>query len=147
MSYLLSLLKDIQKDSQQLFNCLQQEKQALDDNQLDKLNDIAAQKQALITHLSELDKQRIANSPTENFNQFIAETRDNVLIKQWKLTRESIANCQKQNEVNGRILNKRTLINKDILSLLTGRELPSETTYDAQGSQSNQSSILNGIKA
>lgn len=147
MTYILSLLEKIQNNSQQLFDCLQQEKAALDENQLDKLNDISAQKQKLLTHLGELDKQRIANSSSENFNAFIANTHDKKLIHQWKQTRQAIANCQKQNDINGRLLNRRTQVNKEILSVISGRELFDDTTYNASGDQTQNTSLLSGVKA
>jgi len=147
MTALLSLLINIQQHSQQLSDCLKLEKLALDNNQLENLNEISSQKQSLLKQLEQLDKQRTASSPDKNFNEFIANSNNQTLIHQWQTTLESIASCQQQNEINGRLLNKRSQINQDILSILTGRSQQADETYNAQGSQTNKASLLNGIKA
>lgn len=74
MNTLLSLLLSIQQHSQQLLDCLMLEKQALDNEQLERLNKLAGQKQALIDQLQDLDQQRAAISGKENFNQYISVT-------------------------------------------------------------------------
>lgn len=147
MTALLSLLKNIQQHSQLLINCLKQEKQALTDNQLDKLIQIASEKQMLLDQLNQLDKQRAASSTNENFNDFIADSDNQPLIKQWDLTRQSISECQQRNEINGRLINKRSQINQDILSILSGRNEQADETYNSKGNQSSHSSLLGGIKA
>lgn len=147
MTALLSLLQNIQNHSQQLLDCLKQEKQSLDNDQLEQLNEISAQKQVLINQLNKLDQQRTANCPDKDFNSFIANSNNSLLINQWDLTLKVISNCQHQNEINGRLLNKRSEINKDILTILTGRNQQADKTYDAQGNQTSNTSLLNGIKA
>lgn len=147
MNALLSLLQHIQKHSQLLLNCLDQEKQSLDNNQLEQLNEISAQKQDLVNQLQELDQQRSEHCPENDFNTFIANTNNQALINQWDATRKIIVSCQQQNEINGRLLIKRSEINKDILTILTGRNQAADQTYDAQGSQVKNTSLLNGIKA
>ncbi len=147
MTALLSLLQNIQQQSTLLLNCLKQEKLALNDNQLEKLTEISTQKLTLLEKLDQLDKQRIASSPDKNFNDFINSSKNSTLIKQWQETRQCIAKCQQQNEINGRLINKRSQINMDTLSIITGRGKREETTYNAQGNQSSQASLFNGIKA
>jgi len=147
MTALLSLLKNIQQNSQQLVDSLKQEKQALSENQLEKLNEITSEKQVLLDKLSQLDQQRAASSTNKNFNDFIASSNDQELIKQWDLTRLTISECQKLNEINGRLINKRSQINQDIISILSGRNEQADETYNAQGNQSSNSSLLGGIKA
>lgn len=147
MTALLSLLKNIQQHSQQLVNCLKQEKLALNKNQLEKLNEISSEKQVLLDQLNQLDKQRAANSTNENFNDFIANSNNQPLIEQWDLTRQSITECQQLNEINGRLINKRSQINQDILSILSGRNEQADETYNSKGSQSSNASLLGGIKA
>ena len=147
MTALLSLLKNIQQHSQQLIDCLNQEKLALNKNQLDKLNEISSEKQILLDQLNQLDKQRAASSTNENFNKFIANSNNQPLIKQWDLTRQTISECQQLNEINGRLINKRSQINQDILSILSGRNEQADETYNAKGNQTGSSSLLGGVKA
>jgi len=147
MSALLSLLENIQKHSQQLLVCLNLEKKALDNNQLDALAEISNQKQTLLEQLDQLDKQRAANSCDKNFDTFIINSKDPHLKLQWKSTRKYIVACQQQNEINGRLINKRSLINQDVLSILSGRNQQTNETYNAKGNQSNNTSLFTGIKA
>ncbi len=147
MTALLSLLQNIQQQSQQLLNCLINEKQALDNNHLEELTELANQKQTLLEKLNQLDKQRVAEAPAKNFNTFIANSKNKKLIAQWNSTRQSIASCQQQNEVNGRLLNKRSQINQDILSILSGQSQSTNETYNAQGNQTSNTSLLSNIKA
>ena len=147
MNALLSLLQSIQLHSQQLLDCLKLEKQSLDNNQIEQLSEIAEQKQVLIDQLQKLDKQRSASCAEKDFNTFITDSNNPALTDQWNITRKTISDCQQQNEVNGRLLKKRSEINQDILTILTGRNQQADQTYDAQGSQTNSASLLNGIKA
>jgi len=147
MTALYSLLQDIQTQSQQLLDCLSREKKALDKNQLEDLAQIADQKQILLEQLDRLDKQRAANSCEKNFDAFIIKSSDPKLKTQWKSTRNSIIACQQQNEINGRLINKRSLMNQDILAILSGRNQPSDNTYNAKGNQTSKTSLYSGIKA
>jgi len=148
MPELLSLLKNIQQQSIELLTQLKREKQALDDNQPEKLAEISTQKQLCLEQLQILDQQRTDHASGHNdFNQFIARSKNRPLIVQWQATREAIKNCQLQNEINGRTLHKRGQINLDILCILTGHKQASEQTYTAQGNQNRSNSLLNGIKA
>lgn len=147
MTALLSLIQNIQTLSQQLLECLTLEKQALDNNKLTELNEISIQKHALLNQLDTLDKQRIANTSAKDFNALIANSKKPALIKQWDSTRQSIAACQQQNDINGRLLNKRRQLNQEILSILSGRSQATVETYDAQGNQTGNASLLGGIKA
>ncbi|RDH84721.1 MAG: hypothetical protein DIZ80_04435 [endosymbiont of Galathealinum brachiosum] len=147
MTALLSLLQNIQQTSQQLFDCLKQEKLALDHDQLESLNEISSQKQILLEQLGLLDQQRAASSPGKNFNDFISNSNNQALIKQWDTTRKHIAECQQQNEINGRLISKRSQVNQDILSILSGRNEQASETYNAQGNQTSSASLLGGVKA
>lgn len=147
MTALLSLLESIQQYSQQLHDCLIQEKQALDANQYERLCELASEKQSLVDQLQALDKQRAAISPEADFNNFIANSNDASLISQWEHTQQFIRLCQQQNEVNGRLLYKRNKLNQETIDILSGRDKQTAQTYDAQGGQVNSSSMLDGIKA
>ncbi len=147
MTPLLSLLKNIQQQSQQLHDCLQEEKQALSARQYEELVAIADKKQSLVDALNALDQQRLQHSDNKNFNKFIAESGDTELIRQWNSTRGVISDCQQQNEVNGRLLGRQQMIQQDILSLITGRGAEQHDTYSADGNQRKQGHLLNNIKA
>jgi flagellar biosynthesis/type III secretory pathway chaperone len=147
MTALLSLLKNIQQQSQLLLECLKQEKHALDNNQLENLDSIANQKLPLLEKLEQLDKQRIANSVKDDFDNYINTSNNPTLISQWQTTRLALSACRQQNEVNGRLIRKRSQINQDILSVLSGRDQTADETYNAQGNQVASASLLSGVKA
>jgi len=159
---MLSLLQSINTHSKALLTLLKQEKQALDHHNFEQLNQLASSKQNLLDKLQLLDtqrekkispphkqghKQKKQNSD-ESFTAYIASTHDSALINQWAITRKAIAQCQQQNEINGRILRKQSQLNLEMLSVLTGaNQQHSAQTYTADGVQSTHSSLFNGVKA
>lgn len=147
MTALLSLLKTIEASSQQLYERLILEKQALDARQYEQLAELAVEKQALVDQLQALDQQRSASFSGEDFNAFITNSKNSALIEQWNNTRDIMRKGQQQNEVNGRLLNKLNQINQEVIEILSGREKQSSQTYNAQGEQDNSGSMFNGIKA
>lgn len=147
MPALLSLLKTIETNSQQLYDCLLLEKQALNARQYEQLAELATQKQNLVDQLQALDQQRSTSFSGDDFNAFIANSNDPAIIQQWDITRDIMRKGQQQNEVNGRLLNKLSQINQDVIEILSGREKQASQTYNAQGEKDNSSSMLNGIKA
>ncbi len=147
MENFLSLLSKIQKHSQLLLDCLNLEKQALDTNTLDGLNDIADKKIILFKELESLNIQRKENSSDKDFNQYLLNTKDKKLISQWSTCEKIISACKKQNEINGRIINRYSQSNQDVLSIITGRKQSKDDTYNSQGSQTRNTSLLNDIKA
>ncbi len=147
MKNLLSLLSKIQIHSQLLLDCLNLEKQALDTNTLDGLNDIAEKKTILFKELESLNKQRKENSSDKDFNQYLLNTKDQKLINQWSICEKIISACKKQNEINGRIINRYSQSNQDVLSIITGRKQSKDDTYNSQGNQTRNTSLLNDIKA
>ncbi len=147
MPDLLSLLHSIHQLSEQLLECLQQEKAALDENQYEALSTITEQKQQLLNQLEPLDAQRIALSSEQSFNEFIASSGDQSLIRAWNHTRDIITRCQQQNETNGRLLNRQGQIHRDIIALLSGNRTETDQTYNAQGNQGKSASLLNNVKA
>jgi len=147
MTTLLSLLNSIYQQSQKLAECLAREKLALDESKYDELAELAVQKQSLLDELQSLDKQRETSCPTNNFNQFIIDSKDQTLISQWDIARDAIRQCQKQNEINGHLLSKHNMLKQETLAILTGRDKHSAQTYNAQGNQTNDNSLLDGVKA
>jgi len=159
---MLSLLQSIDKHSRELLKHLKQEKQTLDNQDFEQLKQLANNKQTLLDKLQLLDAQRDKKfssllqqshksekkTSDENFNSYITSTHNTALINQWAATRKSIAECQQQNEVNGRILRKQGRLNLEMLSILTGaNQQHSAQTYTADGVQPGSSSLFNGVEA
>lgn len=127
-----TLLENIETCSDQLFQSLNDEHNALCNNQYEVILSLAEQKQSLVTRLDELDQQRLQLSGNSDFKQFLAHSHPN-LSQTWLALREKIRRCQHQNEVNGLILNRRNQMAREMLNIFTGRCNGDETTYDPSG--------------
>lgn len=128
-----TLLENIETSSDQLIQCLNDEHNALCNNQYEVILSLAEQKQTLVTRLDELDQQRLQLSGgNSDFAQFLAHSHPD-LSQAWLRLREKIQRCQHQNDVNGLILNRRNQMAREMLNIFTGRSNGDETTYDPSG--------------
>ena len=147
MNTLLSLLQTIEQHSQTLLDCLKLEKKALEKNEFKQLNELTNKKQGMLDLLQQLDKQRATHSNGDDFNAYIANSKNQALITQWDKSRKLLTQCQQRNEVNGRLLNRYSQMNHDLLSMLTGNNQQSAQTYNAQGNQNTNTSLFDGVSA
>jgi len=143
------ILEHISASSTELLQCLIKEHDALSLNQLEKLVPLSEQKQQLVTHLDQLDQQRQAASNQANNNQssFIEylNSLNSKLASYWRSVTRTIEKCQRQNEVNGRLLNRQNSLARETLEIITGRKLGSEHTYGANGLQTGNAAIVTNI--
>ena len=140
------ILVQIEATSTELLQCLIKEHDALSLNQLDKLIDLSDQKQQLVNRLEQLDQQRQATCGQTEFISYLNQL-DSKLASYWRTVSQSIKKCQQQNEINGRILNRRNSLVRETLEIFTGRKLNSGNTYDAKGLQSGNESIVTNVEA
>ena len=141
-----NILEKINTLSGQLYQCLVNEHDALSINKIDELLPISEQKQALVTQLDELDKQRLSLSDKKDFMSFLKSIDAN-LMTYWEATKKSVKKCQQQNDINGLLLHRKNSIAKETLEIFTGRKLTTETTYGADGLTNNSNSLVTDIKA
>ncbi len=141
-----NLLEQINDLSRQLYQCLVKEHDALSINKTDKLIPISEQKQALLTQLDELDKQRLLLSGKKDFMLFL-KSIDARLVGYWEAARKSAKKCQQQNEINGLLLQRRNTIARETLEIFTGRKLTTETTYGPDGLTNSSNSMVTNVKA
>jgi len=143
------VLEQIAASSTELLQCLIKEHDALSLNQLEKLVPLSEQKQQLVIRLDQLDQQRQAasNQTADNPSSFIdyLNSLDSKLSSYWRSVTKSIEKCQRQNEVNGRLLNRRNSISRETLEIITGRKLGNEHTYGADGLQSGNAAIVTNV--
>jgi len=147
MTALLSLISTMHEYSQQLISCLNEEKNALDKQSYDELAELAPKKQLIIDQLHSIEQQCIDICSDNDISKYIKESGKRSLQTIWDSTQKLLQDCRKKNEVNGLLINRHSIINQDILTLLTGNQQQSGQTYNAQGSQTSSSSILNNIEA
>ena len=147
MTALLSLISTMHEHSQQLITCLNEEKDALDNQAYDTLSELAPKKQLIIDKLHGIEQQCIDICSGNDISKYIKESGKRSLQTIWDSTQKLLQDCRKLNEINGLIINKHSIINQDVLTLLTGNQQQAGQTYNAQGNQSNNNSILNNIEA
>jgi len=147
MTALLSLISTLHEHSQQLITCLHEEKNALDNQAYEELAALAPKKQLIIDKLHSIEQQCIDACSGKDISQYIKQSGKRSLQTIWDSTQKLLQDCRKSNEINGLIINKHTVINQDVLTLLTGNLQQAGQTYNAQGNQSNSNSILNNIEA
>ena len=140
------ILDQIAASSADLLQCLIKEHDALSLNQLDKLIPLSEQKQQLVNTLDQLDQQRQNICAKSDFIAYL-NNLDSKLSSHWRLVTKSIEKCKQQNEVNGRLLNRRNSLARETLEIITGRQLDSSNTYGANGQQTNSTSIVTNLEA
>jgi flagella synthesis protein FlgN len=139
------LLGKIATASTALLQCLNKEHEALSLNQLDTLIPLAEQKQQLVSQLDQLDQQRQSSCQRVDFITHLNNLDAN-LAANWQSVTQTIKKCQQQNEVNGRLLNRRNALAKETLEIFTGRKLNDSHTYGADGLQTGSASIVTNVK-
>ncbi|APC18015.1 flagellar biosynthesis protein FlgN [Pseudomonas frederiksbergensis] len=139
---LLQLITDDFAPAQQLLELLKTESLALHGRDMPQLEDILAQKQALIILLEQHGRKRSEilaslNLPASRagLEQFAAHSSigDQLLTQSDALT-QLLADCQAANELNGRSIQVQQATTANQLKILNGGEPPA--LYDARGSTS-----------
>ena len=140
------ILDQIATSSSDLLQCLIKEHDALSLNQLDKLIPLSEQKQQLVAILDQLDQQRLSACTRSDFIAYLNNI-DSKLASNWRSVTKSIKKCKQQNEVNGRLLNRRNSLARETLEIFTGRKPNSTNTYGADGLQTSNTSIVTNLEA
>lgn len=124
----------IEQNTDQLLACLIKELEVLNTHNYNDLVDIANEKQTLVQMLDDLDKNRQALSPAENYNQYLQQMDNSGrLLNEWKQLLDKIKQCNQQNEINGRLINRMNQISRETLDLITGHNSNSDVTYSPEG--------------
>lgn len=140
---LKSVLQDIGQSTEDLLRCLHSELKALNDKQYETLIEIAQQKQQLVERLDMLDNQRKQFDSSKNFSGYLLrQDPTGKLAQDWDSTRDNIKQCQQQNIVNGRLLQRYHRLSQETIKLLSGQSLNSDTTYGPNGLKQGQGSLL-----
>ncbi|MFW0759429.1 flagella synthesis protein FlgN [Pseudomonas sp. H11T01] len=141
-THLLQLITDDFAPAQHLLELLQAESLALHGRDMPLLEDILAQKQALIILLEQHGRKRSQilvslNLPANHsgLEQLAGQSSigDQLLTQSDELN-QLLAKCQTANELNGRSIQVQQATTANQLKILTGGEPPA--LYDARGSTS-----------
>ncbi|AAY93736.1 flagellar protein FlgN [Pseudomonas protegens] len=139
---LLQLINDDLAPAQHLLELLRAESIALHGRDMPLLEDILAQKQALVILLEQHGRKRTQilaslNLPTnrEGLEQLASHSSLGAqLLEQSNVLTQLLAECQAANELNGRSIQIQQATTANQLKILNGGEPPA--LYDARGSTS-----------
>lgn len=158
MSLNIQLLREmLAQDSsaiQQLKNLLTQERELLEQRQLQGMEEIVSQKDHLLGNLSYTARQReqllrsLGLAPDlagwKTFLERDALTLS--LIPAWEALTNEFVECQAANEVNGKMINRSKQTLSHLLNLIRG-QVASPSLYTQKGSTTNYSSTHTVAKA
>ena len=144
-------IKNIQNEIIQhadaLLACLHNEFEILNSHDYESLIPIANQKQELVQSLDALDNKRQSLTDTDYSGYLKQIDTSGLLLKHWNLTLEKIKQCNHQNEVNGRLINRLDQISRETLDIFTGHNSSADITYSSEGLKQGTSARLTNIRA
>lgn len=135
--------------SEQLNDILNAEFETLHKQDFDQLMQLSSKKQNLLNELETVEQQRLQlSSAFESFEEYLQQqTNGQDLIEKWQHIRQQLKICREQNEINGRLLQKKQQLSNEMLGLLSGNKETTPATYEADGTQQNAASILGDTQA
>ena len=138
------LFRDIYESLSELSLVLDKEFDALKDQNVESLRQAAIDKDRLSDKLDELEKARFKILEHTSFNLdrismqlYIQENFANqgeALLKMWDMIAELAKTCEKQNAINGIIIDNKRKQTKEALSILQSGEVDQTELYNAEGS-------------
>jgi flagella synthesis protein FlgN len=141
-------LQAILTESRKLLVCLQTENDLLSAKQFAELTELAQEKQLLVDKLNQLDNQRASFSQNTEFSRFLKNIDPALsLLKLWQVIQSTIGECQRLNEVNGRLLQRQHQMARETMELLTGQQISQEKTYNAKGLTASHGSMITNVEA
>ena len=158
MSLNITLLRDmIAQDSAalaQLKQLLAHEREQLEQRKQDELPRIVEQKAILLDQLNHNAKQRqqvltTLNLPAnaDGWDQFLQRNATTQpLVNDWKLVVSEFEDCQKMNDINGKMIARSQQTLNHLLGLLRGK-VAAPSLYTAQGTKTQHTSTYTVAKA
>ncbi|WP_281556548.1 flagellar protein FlgN [Thalassomonas sp. RHCl1] len=125
---------------QALETLLQSEKDIIIKQSPDALNEVTAKKNDLLMAIQTLDSHIGQN------RQFIQDKRDGKFSEELKAIASVLESCQKQNQLNGQIIQQSQLTVERMKTSLLESHSKTSLTYDSKGKKSGGLSSL-GLKA
>lgn len=139
---ILPLLQEISSYLQQLLNALNNEHKALSENDLQSVQTIAEEKILLMEHLEDLNKERrtlletagldITSTGIADFFQNSNSPRAPQMKALWEAISTLSSQCEKQNNINGIVIEANKRHTENALSILQGKQQKTEL-YSKKG--------------
>jgi flagellar biosynthesis protein FlgN len=138
----------------QLKQLLADEREQLEQRKQDELPRIIEQKTALLDQLNHSAKQRqqiltALNLPTnaQGWNTLLQRNiTTQPLVEDWTLLVSEFEDCQKMNDINGKMIARSQQTLSHLLGLLKGK-IPAPSLYTAQGTKTQATSSYTVAKA
>lgn len=135
-SNILPLLEEISSYLQQLLNALNNEHKALSENDHKSLHEISEEKILLMEHLEDLNKERrvilenagldITSTGIEDFFQNTTSAKAPHMKALWAEVSKVTRQCDKQNNINGIIIEANKRHTENAISILQGKQQNTE---------------------
>lgn len=137
-----SILTVSQDKMQQLLQLLKKEAALLEKNNVEELESITLEKIALTEQIEKNEQQRVnfLTSRSLNANEPSQWLHNNKLLSIWDKIKNLSAQAQKQNQINGLVINGNRRRIKTQIEILSTSAPAVELTYSASGENINQSS-------
>lgn len=143
------LLRDMYEALTELALILDNEYQALENTDVDKLQEAAITKERLSRKLEDLEKSRVTMLQRANFKldkesmsrfiEKIADDSGNSMTQIWDMVEELAYKCDTQNKLNGIIIDNTKRQTQAALAILQGHQPGEDSLYDADGTSVAQS--------
>lgn len=146
MQHLSELFAQATEHCQQFVNLLDQEKQALLDQDMTTLQALIDTKPPLIAvlnqaqHAIDAQLQQLGRPASASLSDFILGLNDAHLAEQHAAFLEAAQACQNANLRNARLIRHSQHINRSLLDVLRNQGEPSLNVYDRQGNASRPGS-------
>ncbi len=153
---LLPLFQEISSYLKQLLNALNLEHKALAENNFQSVEDIAKDKIVLMEHLEDLNKERLVlldaagfDSESKDIEAFLKHNRSPrapLIQSSWKEISNLSNQCEKQNNINGIVIENNRQHTENALSILQGKQQNTEF-YSKKGAPIKSSKNQTLIRA
>lgn len=138
---LIEQLSTLLEMTQALHSLLEDEKTCLKEKKFDNLNTLLFNKQKLLQNINRTNK---LISTAQN----LASIQQDSHLSAMKLDVEThLQACQKNNEINGRLIQMSMKSNKHLMQLLTQAKGKNSVTYDQKGALNSASLLGKNIQA
>lgn len=131
-----------QDSSSRLLDCLRAEHEAINRHDTDALQQVVADKQMFLARLETSHAQRMQlirdaglTSDLDGFDELLAQcvTCGHDLNARWAELKDVLASCQRQNQVNGAVLESSRRTTHRALSILLGGQVDGPELYNQAG--------------
>ena len=153
---LIPLLNEISSYLNQLLNALLNEYDALSTNNIKLIENIAKEKIILMEQLEDLDKEKkilleksgldISSSSIEEFISKSSSPRAPIMKNIWEKISTLTKECEKQNNINGIVIESNKKHTENALSILQGKQQDTEL-YSEKGTSIKTSNPQTMVRA